>query len=40
MALLPALQEAYEGLAKMADQPPGLSPAEVVTALRRAFGSA
>jgi acetyl esterase len=28
MPLLPALQDAYEGLAKMADQPPGLSPAE------------
>jgi acetyl esterase len=28
MPLLPALQEAFEGLAKMADQPPGLAPAE------------
>ena len=28
MPLLPALQEAFEGLAKMADQPPGLSTAE------------
>ena len=30
MALLPALQEAFEGLVKMADQPPGLSPAEAL----------
>jgi len=28
MPLLPALQDAFDGLAKMADQPPGLSPAE------------
>ena len=28
MPLLPALQEAFEGLAQMANQPPGLSPAE------------
>ena len=28
MPLLPTLQEAFEGLTKMADQPPGLSPAE------------
>ena len=28
MQLLPGLEVAFEGMAKMADQPPGLSPAE------------